>query len=110
MGKWMAKAMMQGIISLLPGSTLINYNVQRYITRSLRVARETPASRLRLCVEHLNRYISVQGKLPRNVLELGTGWFPTVPLGLYLSGVELIYSIDIQPLIQPRYCYEMLRT
>jgi hypothetical protein len=32
-------------------------------------------------------------------LEIGTGWFPVVPIGMALSGVRRFYSIDMQDLL-----------
>ena len=32
-------------------------------------------------------------------LELGTGWYPIIPLGLYLCGAREVHTIDIHPLL-----------
>ncbi|HSY77875.1 MAG TPA: class I SAM-dependent methyltransferase, partial [Bacteroidia bacterium] len=36
-------------------------------------------------------------------LEIGTGWYPVVPISLFLSGVENIYSIDITALLNKKF-------
>jgi hypothetical protein len=42
------------------------------------------------------------------VLEIGTGWIPTVPLGLFLCGAEKIWTVDIDPLLDAERLKTML--
>ncbi len=46
---------------------------------------------------HFNSYYNHFNKIPENVVELGTGWFPLVPLFLSLMGIEKVYSLDVFP-------------
>ena len=41
-------------------------------------------------------------------LELGTGWFPTVPVGLYLCGASEVWTFDIAPFVRPAQFQQML--
>ena len=36
------------------------------------------------------------------MLELGTGWFPVIPVYYYLNGADNIYTIDHNPLLFPK--------
>ena len=46
-----------------------------------------------------------------HALELGTGWYPVVPIGLFLLGAERVTTVDIDPLmsdeapLQTAHCY-----
>jgi hypothetical protein len=42
-------------------------------------------------------------------LELGTGWFPTIAIGLYLCGAEKVWAIDIDPLLRRSRIQEVLK-
>lgn len=35
----------------------------------------------------------------KSTLEIGTGWYPVVPIALFLSGADRICTIDISPLM-----------
>jgi SAM-dependent methyltransferase len=109
--KWVLKAMIQGVVSHLPQRDWINIQFQKRVTKSLVPSRKRMARRLKWCGEHLahHRRCSVSETLPGSVLELGTGWFPTVPIGLYLCGIRKIYSIDIRQLTDKDYFDAMLR-
>ncbi len=43
------------------------------------------------------------------MLELGTGWFPIIPLGLYLCGAKRVWTIDIDPLLRPARIQRVLQ-
>jgi hypothetical protein len=43
------------------------------------------------------------------ILELGTGWYPIIPVGMYLCGASLIRTIDVVALLKRRYVSEVLR-
>src|SRR5690606_12044431 len=50
---------------------------------------------LRAVVRHFNKF-KEEGSSQAEILELGTGWYPIVPLSLYLIGENRISSIDTQ--------------
>ncbi len=44
----------------------------------------------------MNAYQKWTGKaFPKTSLEIGTGWYPVVPVSFFLAGTEKIYSVDI---------------
>lgn len=96
MKKWIWKAIVQKIISYLPMSSRINYVFQKYVTKGVYLTDEYFYDRLGHCKEHLNTYKKYTQKNEiGSCLELGTGWYPIVPIGFYLAGAEKIYSLDI---------------
>jgi hypothetical protein len=96
MKKWKQKAIVQKIISYLPLSHKINYVFQKYVTKGVTLSDEYFYDRLGHAKEHLISYRKYSDKtIPNSCLELGTGWYPIVPIGFFLSGVDKIYSVDI---------------
>lgn len=100
---WILKAVTQKVISLLPASHKINYFFQKNITRGLHLTDPLFNDKLSHCREHFHYYQKFSDHKDRlKVLELGTGWFPVVPIGMFLCGVDEIITIDIQPLIRKK--------
>ncbi|GJM35009.1 MAG: hypothetical protein DHS20C18_40100 [Saprospiraceae bacterium] len=100
MKKWKLKAIIQKLISFLPYKHRINYLFQKYITRGVRLSDGYFEDRLIHLSHHLEFYQDQKGSNQNiSTLELGTGWYPVVPIGLFLSGVGTIYTIDISKLM-----------
>ncbi len=97
--KWVLKAIVQKTISFLPLSQQLNYLFQKHVTKGVHLSDDYFSDRLLHAKEHLTAYQqqagSIQGK---TTLELGTGWYPVVPIALFLSGADRIYTIDISRL------------
>jgi hypothetical protein len=98
MPSWLLKAAVQGAISPLPGRDRLNHLLQRHIPGSVALTEEVFERKLSQCHRHLESYRTQHGSLPRHVLELGTGWYPIVPLGLTDAGVERVTTFDVNPL------------
>ncbi|HER07827.1 MAG TPA: class I SAM-dependent methyltransferase [Bacteroides sp.] len=96
MSKWILKAVVQKSISYLPGSEKINYLFQKYVTRGVDLTDEHFGHKIRHASDHL-RFLDKYAGLDRGhvILELGTGWYPVVPVMFYLSGAGRIISVDI---------------
>jgi hypothetical protein len=101
MPSWLLKATVQGAISPLPGCDRLNYLLQKHVTGSVVLTEEGFERKLQQCRRHINSYRESGGgdRLPARALELGTGWYPIVPIGLALAGVEQVVSIDVSPLL-----------
>ena len=71
-------------------------------TKSLTFSREAFEGRLHHCRIHINNFLAAQPVPPETftALELGTGWFPTIAIGLYLCGAGKTWIIDIDPLLR----------
>ena len=96
MKKWILKAVVQKTISYLPYSYRINYFFQKYITKGVALSNEYFYDRLGHARVHLESYQKYSGQaFPLSSLEIGTGWYPIVPVSFFLAGTENIYSTDI---------------
>lgn len=96
MKKWVLKAIIQKTISYLPFSHKINYLFQKYVTKGVYLTDEYFYDRLGHAKEHLQSFSKyTDKKVPENCLEIGTGWYPIIPISFYLVGSEKIYSVDI---------------
>jgi Methyltransferase domain len=98
MPSWLLKAAVQGAISPLPGRDRLNHLLQRHITGSVTLTDEVFERKLAQCHRHLESYRAQHGTLPRHVLELGTGWYPIVPVEMVNAGVERVTTVDVNPL------------
>lgn len=96
MKKWYQKAILQKIISYLPLSHKINYFCQKYVTKGLYLSDILFYDRLNHAKENIEAFQKYIGKsFPANCLEIGTGWYPIVPVSYFLVGADKIYSVDI---------------
>ena len=100
MPHWMIKSALQRGISWLPRSQFWNGQFQRWVTRST----ELPESAFCVKLEEGQRYLgavreAVGAGEPFRALEVGTGWYPTIPVAMYLCGAEQVFTIDIDPLL-----------
>ncbi len=99
MKKWKQKAIVQKTISYLPLGQNINYFFQKYVTKGENLNDEYFLDRLGHAKEHIHYYQKITGNSnPNSSLEIGTGWYPIVPISLFLIGCEKIYSVDIKML------------
>jgi hypothetical protein len=99
MPNWKTKAIVQKIISYLPHGYRLNFLMQKYITKGVLLSDEYFEDRLGHASDHLKAY---QKHYPlsslKTTLELGTGWYPVVPIAMFLAGAETIYSVDLTSL------------
>jgi len=97
---WLLKAGVQGAISLAPGHHRLNALLQQHVTRSLKLSEDVFATKIAQCGHHLARFREVrdQERPPGTVLELGTGWYPIVPIGLALAGADAVTTLDVSSL------------
>jgi hypothetical protein len=102
MTSWVIKTFLQNVIGRLPKSYWWNRLFQKYIARSYYPSRQTVEDKLFLCRQHLNNYLEFSPKPQTEfkALELGTGPWPIVPLGLYLCGASDIWTYDIVPIVR----------
>ena len=98
MANWKAKAIIQKIISFFPGNYKINYLFQKYVTKGVILSDEYFYDRLGHAAKHAHFYYNEKKQFPDSTLELGTGWYPVVPISMFLLGADSISTIDITPL------------
>jgi hypothetical protein len=96
--RWVAKAMVQNTLSVLPKGVAMNAFLQRHGTRSTVLTPERVVEKMGRVVgthlRHLDEHAS-RGRADTAVLEIGTGFTPLVPLGFYLAGVRAVHTVDI---------------
>lgn len=102
MKNWILKAIIQKLISFLPNGHKINYWFQKNITKGVLLNDEYFFEKLESLKDH-SRLKEKYLENPNPVcLELGTGWYPIVPIGLYLTGAPKIYTLDLSSLLKKK--------
>lgn len=99
MSRWILKAFVQGALAQLPSAQRYNRLFQRYVTYSLDLSDAQVLAKWQHLSGHLEAYRRLGGQGAPVTLELGTGWFPIVPVGLALQGVARIFTVDRESLI-----------
>lgn len=95
--KWKLKAVVQKGISFLPNNERINYFFQKYVTKGVQLTDEHFGYKIEHARDHIE-YFKKYGEVgpEKSILELGTGWYPIVPLFMYLTKTGKVISLDIQ--------------
>ena len=108
--KWILKAIVQKTISFLPYAHRINYFFQKYVTKGVQLSDAYFEDRLGHAKTHIEFWEKYSDGQPlRSTLELGAGWYPVVPLALYLYGAENIRTADITRLTNARHVQTTIR-
>ena len=107
--KWILKAIVQKVISILPFSFRINYFFQRFITRRVRLSDDF----LKTMMQHHRESIhfwNLHGRKVKGsiIIELGTGWHPVIPVLHFLSGAKEVVTIDLRSLLRKKNMKELL--
>jgi len=79
----------------LPYKNKINFLFQKYVTRGVELTDlhfENKITHAKDHIEFLQKHKKINDV---SCFELGTGWYPVVPLCLYLTGAKHIFTIDI---------------
>jgi hypothetical protein len=103
MASWLVKALVQRGIGALPNPHYWNELFHDRVTHSLDLTMERFEVSLRNCQNHLEqlrRFGSTAKSGRFSAFELGTGWFPTVPIGLFLCGAREVWTWDIVPFLR----------
>lgn len=95
MRKWILKAIVQKGISLLPFGHQVNFLFQKYVTRGVHLSDEYFEGRLDHAREHYKYFRKYSSIEKYSHLEIGTGWYPVVPLGMFLQGADSVTTIDL---------------
>jgi len=110
MGIWIVKAIIQKTIATLPFKHKVNYLFQKHVTKGLALTDELFEDRLGHARDHW-RHFKANHPNTENFasLELGTGWYPIVPLAMYLCGAWRMVTIDISDLLQTPALHATIR-
>ncbi len=109
--RWLLKSILHRAISHLPGSRQWNEVFQERVTKSLGLSAGLFESVIERTRMHWEDLLAVRpghsGAF--TAVELGTGWYPIVPVALFLCGASEIWTYDIAPLLSPVRMERMLR-
>lgn len=99
---WRAKAMIQKLLGLVPGGAELHHVLQRVGGGMAQFEREcdVKVDDWRLMVEQLRGARVELGRA--TMLEVGTGWYPTFPICLYLAGAARVLTYDISRHLRPK--------
>lgn len=96
-------------MAALPNRQFWNGLLQKWITRSTELTPQTFEDKVQECARHLRVFRSARPAGEFTVLELGTGWLPIIPVGLWICGARKIWTLDIEPLLQTGRVLNVLR-
>jgi Methyltransferase domain len=103
MSSWLLKTALQHVFGALPRREWWNGLMQRYVTRGLCLeAYGEFQAKVRAGQRHFRNYYEFSTQPRENfvVVEVGTGWFPIIPIALHLCGAGQIWTYDIVSLIR----------
>jgi len=95
--KWKLKAVVQKTISFFPQQEKLNYFFQKHITKAVKLNDEHFGNKIMHSRDHIaffNKH-GITGA-EKQIIELGSGWYPVVPILMYLSKSGQVTSVDIQ--------------
>ena len=97
---WRIKGAIQKVLGFVPGGHRVHYELQRRVGGLRDFGRECDlkVDDWRLMMGHLrDANVSLEGA---TCVEIGTGWYPTFPLCLYLAGASRVYTYDLERLLK----------
>jgi Methyltransferase domain len=111
MPHWFIKSATHRVISWLPNPQSWNYLLQKYVTKTTTINKggfEFKVERARRILENYREF-SPQPREDFSVFELGTGWYPIIPIAIYLCGASKVWTVDIVALLRPEAMRTTLR-
>jgi hypothetical protein len=100
MPHWLIKSAIHRVISCLPQRQFWNGLLQKYFTRSTELTPAMFEEKLRNCRRFVEAWQAASpGQTGFRALELGTGWYPVIPVAMYLCGAKEVWTIDIEALL-----------
>jgi SAM-dependent methyltransferase len=106
---WRLKALIQKFLSHAPGGQRVNSRLQQYLG-GLRNVESNVDTKVRadwlVLVDHMQTLSTPLSD--RVFLEIGTGWFPTLPVCFILTGASKCMTYDLSRLLDFRLTQRML--
>lgn len=108
--KWVLKAIVQKTISYFPKRDLLNLWFQKNITKGVHFDSVHFDYKVRHAKDHIaffrdNKNFSFTES---TVIEIGTGWYPVIPISLFLEGFGRIVSLDLNNYLSKKTLLETL--
>ena len=106
---WRVKGVIQGALSRMPGGGILN----NYLQTTLGSLRDFEAN---VDVKVLDDWLVLAGYMhelgvrPQNLdyVEVGTGWYPTLPICFWLAGARSCRTFDVTRHLNPKMTFRML--
>lgn len=98
---WRIKGALQKVLGVMPRGESLHYALQKqagglkYFDREL----DAKISDFTLMIGHL-KSVGIRVADTR-FLEMGTGWYPTFPFGLFLGGARAVTTVDLNVYLKP---------
>ncbi|MCS7316182.1 MAG: class I SAM-dependent methyltransferase [Bryobacteraceae bacterium] len=107
---WRYKGLLQAVLSRLPGGGWVNDRLQLWVG-GLRNFEDNVRRKVGDWVG-LMRYLrsaGCEGVAGWRILEIGTGWYPTLPVCFALAGAGPILTVDLNRHVKEALTFRMLR-
>lgn len=111
MPNWLIKSATHRVISWLPEPQSWNYLLQKYVMKTAAITAagfEFKLERGRRMLEEYRAH-ALQPREAFTVFELGTGWYPVIPVAMYLSGAEKVWTADVVSLLRFEHLQALLQ-
>jgi SAM-dependent methyltransferase len=110
MPHWLIKSAVHRVIGLMPYRRKLNDWLQNHVTKSLELGKGAFEARIIHAQRLLEDFRELRPECAEGftVLEVGTGWYPAVVIGLYLCGAGEIWTFDIEPLLRREHLKQLL--
>src|SRR5271168_2608095 len=106
---WRAKGLIQASLSVLPGGGRVNDYLQKSVggLKKFECNINDKVGDWGCMMAYLGAVQrgDVEG---RRILEIGTGWYPTLPMCLALAGAQRVYTVDLQRHLDSALTFRML--
>ena len=101
MPHWLIKSALHRLLARLPNRDRWYERFQEHVTHSLTLGAGGFAGSLEHARRHLDALFAQRAPdAPFTVLELGTGWYPVLPVAMVLCGAADVWTYDIAPLLR----------
>lgn len=111
MPHWLLKSALHRVVSLLPNPHWWNEQIQTRFLKSLDFGPEQLRARLAHCRKFLDHFLRHRPDCADgfSAVELGTGWYPFLPIGLWLCGASEVWTYDIASLLKPARVQNLMK-
>src|SRR5947209_5676464 len=92
--KWQQKAILQAVLSRVPGGYVIHRRLQDTAGTLKLNLDDHYESKAHFIRHAIDSGMEIQGK---TFLDIGTGWHPIIPLILHVLGAKRTVTIDLNP-------------
>jgi len=106
---WKAKGIVQKALSAAPGGVRVNDLLQRTVGGMRNFDANVDMKVREDWLVFMNHLRDVGFDVRGDVLEVGTGWYPTLPMCFSLAGAKRVYTFDLNRYLKPRWTFRMLR-